>query len=137
MTKKEEKSLDIPKQEVVESEEMERTRDRRCYVPRTDIYETENEIVLIADVPGADEESLDISLEKGILTINAYVDEMAPEGFKRIYSEYESGDYKRSFKLSDEIDQSKIKAMVKNGKLRLEMPKAEPAKAKKIKVKAA
>ena len=103
MTKIEEKSLDIPKQEVVESEEMERTRDRRCYVPRTDIYETKDEIVLVADVPGADEESLDISLEKGILTINAYVDEMAPEGFKRIYSEYESGDYKRSFKFQTKL----------------------------------
>jgi HSP20 family molecular chaperone IbpA len=137
MTKKEEKSLEIPKQEVVEADEMERTRDRRCYIPRTDIYETKDEIVLIADVPGADESALDINLEKGILTINAYVDEMAPEGFKRIYTEYESGDYKRSFKLSDEIDQSKIKAIVKNGKLRLEMPKAEPAKAKKIQVKTA
>lgn len=137
MAKNEEKTLDVSKQEVVESEEMERTRDRLCYIPRTDIYETKDEIVLIADVPGADEEALDISLEKGILTINAYVDEMAPEGFKRIYSEYESGDYKRSFKLSDEIDQSKIKAVIKNGELRLQMPKAEPAKAKKIKVKAA
>lgn len=137
MTKKEEKSLEIPKQEVVESEEMERTRDRLCYIPRTDIYETKDEIILLADVPGADEEALDITLEKGVLTINAYVDEMAPEGFKRIYSEYESGDYRRSFKLSDEIDQSKIKATVKNGELRLQMPKAEPAKAKKITVKAA
>jgi len=137
MTKKEEKSLEIPRQEVVENEEMERTRDRRCYIPRTDIYETKDEIVLLADVPGADEEALDITLEKGVLTINAYVDEMAPEGFKRIYSEYESGDYRRSFKLSDEIDQSKIKATVKNGELRLQMPKAEPAKAKKITVKAA
>lgn len=137
MTKNEEKSLEIPKQEVVEADEMERTRDRRCYIPRTDIYETKDEIVLIADVPGADEKALDINLEKGILTINAYVDDMVPEGFKRIYTEYESGDYKRSFKLSDEIDQSKIKATVKNGKLRLEMPKAEPAKAKKIQVKTA
>jgi len=137
MTKKEEKSLDITKQEVVESEEMERTRDRQCYVPRTDIFETKDEIVILADVPGADEDALDITLEKGVLTINAYVDEMVPESFKRVYSEYEGGDYRRSFKLSDEIDQSKIKASVKNGELRLQLPKAEPAKAKKIKVKAA
>jgi HSP20 family molecular chaperone IbpA len=137
MTKQEEKTLDVSKQEVVETEEMERTRDRRCYIPRTDIYETKDEIMLIADVPGADDKSLDISLEKNILTINAYIDEMIPEGFKRIYSEYESGDYKRSFKLSDEIDQSKIKAVVKNGELRLQLPKSEPAKAKKISVKSA
>ena len=137
MTKKEEKSLDMPKQEVIEAEEMERTRDRRCYIPKTDIFENKDEIVLIADVPGVSEESLDITLEKNILTINAYVDDIAPEGFKRIYSEYESGDYTRSFKLSDEIDQAKIKAVVSNGELRLTLPIAEPAKAKKIKVKAA
>ena len=137
MTKKEEKILDAPKQEVVEQEEMERTRDRRCYLPKTDIYESKNEIILIADVPGASEESLDITLEKNILTINAYVDETVPAGFKRIYSEYESGDYRRSFKLSDEIDQTKIKAVVSNGELRLQLPKAEPAKVKKILVKAA
>lgn len=136
MTKQEEKTLDLPKQEVIKTEEMERTRDRKCYIPRIDIYETKEEIVLIADVPGVGEDSLDITLEKNILTINAYVDEMAPEGIKRIYSEYESGDYQRSFKLSDEIDQSKIKAVVSNGELRLRLPKAEPAKAKKIEVKA-
>ena len=137
MTKKEEKSLDTPKQEVIEQEEMERTRDHRCYLPKTDIFESKDEIVLIADVPGVSEDSLDITLEKNILTINAYVDEAPPEGFKRIYSEYESGDYRRSFKLSDEIDQAKIKAVVSNGELRLHLPKAEPVKAKKIQVVAA
>ena len=136
MNKQEEKTLDVPKQEVLEADEMERTRDRRCYVPKTDIYETKDEIVLIADVPGVSEDSLDITLEKNILTIKAYVDEMAPDGFKRIYSEYETGDYQRSFRLSDEIDQGKIKAVVSNGELRLQLPKAEPAKAKKIQVKA-
>jgi len=135
MTQQKEKTLDIPKQEAAKSEEMERTRDRKCYIPKTDIYETKEEIVLIADVPGTSEDSLDVTLEKNIITINAYVDEMETEGIKRIYSEYESGDYQRSFKLSDEIDQSKIKAVVSNGELRLHLPKAEPVKAKKIKVK--
>ena len=137
MAKKEEKSLEIPKQEVVKMDEMERTRDRRCYIPKTDIYETEDEIILIADVPGADQDSVDITLEKNILSINAFVNNDVPDGYDRQYSEYESGDFQRSFRLSDEIDQNKIKAVVSNGELRLHLPKAEPAKAKQIKVKAA
>jgi len=134
---KEEKSLEIPKRDVIKVDEMERTRDRYCYIPKTDIYETEDEIVLIADVPGANQDSVDITLEKSILSINAIGDDDVPSGYDRIYSEYESGDFERSFRLSDEIDQNNIKAVVSNGELRLHLPKAEPAKAKKIKVKAA
>jgi len=137
MAKKEEKSLEIPKQEVIKADEMERTRDRCCYIPKTDIYETEDEIILIADVPGANQDSVDITLEKNVLSIRALVDNDVHAGYDRIYSEYESGDYQRSFRLSDEIDQNKIKAAVSNGELRLHLPKAEPAKAKKIVVKAA
>jgi HSP20 family molecular chaperone IbpA len=136
MAKKEEKSLEIPKQEVIKSDEMERTRDRNCFIPKTDIYETEDEIILIADVPGADQDSVDITLEKNILSINAFVDNDIPAGYDRIYSEYEGGDFQRSFRLSDEINQNNIKAVVNNGELRLHLPKAEPAKTKKIKVEA-
>jgi HSP20 family protein len=115
---------------------MERTRARCCYIPKTDIYETADEIVVVADIPGSDKESVDITLEKDVLSINAYVNAENPEGYERIYSEYEKGDYQRSFRLSDEIDQEKIKAVVRNGELRLHLPKTEPVKAKKIKVNA-
>jgi len=137
MAKKEEKSLEIPNQEVIKADELERTRDRYCYIPKTDIYETEDEIILVADVPGADQDSVDITLEKNVLSINALVDHNVPTGYDRIYSEYESGDFQRSFRLSDEINQNNIKAIVSNGELRLHLPKSEPAKAKKIIVKAA
>jgi len=137
MAKKENKSLKIPKQEVIKVDEMERTRSHRCYIPKTDIYETENEIILIAEVPGADQDSVDITLEKNILSINAFVKTDDPTNYDRVYSEYEGGDFQRSFRLSDEINQNNIKAVVSNGELRLHLPKSEPAKAKKIKVKAA
>jgi len=137
MAKKENKSLETPKQEVIKVDEMERTRSRQCYIPKTDIYETEDEIILVADVPGADQDSVDIALEKNILSINAFVETDVPASYDRIYSEYEGGDYQRSFRLSDEINQNNIKAVVSNGELRLHLPKAEPVKAKKIKVKAA
>jgi HSP20 family molecular chaperone IbpA len=66
-----EKELEVQKQEIAETEDMERTRDCNCFVPRADIYEVEDAIVIVADVPGADENSIDITLEKNILTINA------------------------------------------------------------------
>jgi len=136
MAKKEEKSLEIPKKEVIKADETERTRDRLCYIPKTDIYETKDEIVLVANIPGADKDSVDITLEKNILSISAFVDNDIPDGYECIYSEYESGDFQRSFRLSDEVDQNKINAVVSNGELHLYLPKIEPAKAKKIKVKA-
>ena len=54
MAKKEDKALEVPKQEVITKEDMERTRERRCFIPKTDIYETDQEIILVADIPGAD-----------------------------------------------------------------------------------
>ena len=122
------------KQEIVESG-AERTRARAAFVPRLDIYETNDNIVLLADMPGVDETSVDITLEQNVLTINGYVEPVEPEGYRLAYAEYRVGDYQRSFTLSDQIDQDKIEATVKNGVLGLHLPKAEPT-TKKIIVKA-
>jgi HSP20 family protein len=113
----------------------ERTRQRRIYIPRADIYETHDDVVVIADIPGADEKSVDITLEKNVLTINAYPLDYQPEGYTTVYSEYGMGDYQRRFVISNEIDQEKIEASVKNGVLHLRLPKAGPAKTRKITVR--
>jgi HSP20 family protein len=115
----------------------ERIRNVKTFVPRVDIYETKDAIFLIADMPGVDEKSVNVELEKNILTITGRVniDETNEKGI--VYSEYEIGDYERTFTLSDEIDREKIYATVKNGTLRLELPKAEKVKPKKIAIKAA
>ena len=134
--KSKEKALEVSKPEVVSPGELERTRAVQCFVPKTDIYETEDEIVLVADIPGADDKSVDITLEKNELTINAYVEPKMPEGYTLTYEEFCTGDYQRSFRISSEVDRDKIKASVKNGELHLHLPKAEAAKAKKISVKA-
>jgi HSP20 family molecular chaperone IbpA len=123
------------KQEVVESG-VERTRAQRAFVPRVDIYETEDAIAVMADMPGVDAESLDISLEQSVLTINGLVDPTAPEGYALAYAEYRTGDYVRSFTLSNQIDQSAIEASIKDGVLRLHLPKVRPT-TKKITVSAA
>jgi HSP20 family molecular chaperone IbpA len=132
-----EQTLELEKQEVETSGEVETTRNDRTFVPRVDIYETENTVVLLADMPGVDENSVDITLEKNILTINGYAGPQAPDNFEPAYAEYRFGNYERTFALSDEVDREQIEATVKNGVLRLVMPKAETAKTRKISVKAA
>ena len=128
---------EMEKQEVTSLSETERTRTRKCYVPRADIYETDDDIVVVADMPGVDENSVDLTLEKNVLTINGSVEPEYPENYSLAYAEYEVGDYQRSFTLSNQIDQDNIQAKVKNGVLNLWLPKAGPAKARKIKVTAA
>ena len=131
---KKDQAMEVQHQEDAPADEMERTRSRRSFVPRADIYETEKEIIVLADVPGANEKTVDITLEKNVLSITAYVEPAIPSGFEVAYAEYEEGDYQRSFRLSDEIDRDKIEAVVSDGVLRLRLPKALEARTKKIAV---
>jgi len=131
------KALEVQKEEVTTPEGTERTRECNCFVPRADIYEVDEQMVIVMDVPGADENSIDIVLEKNVLTINAYVETVQPEGYGLTYAEYEIGDYQRSFKLSEDINREKIEATIRDGVLRLYLPKAAVAKARRIGVKVA
>jgi len=116
--------------------ETERTRNRKVYVPKVDIYETKDSMVLIADMPGVDESSVDLTLEKSILTISGAVAPVAMDGYSLAYTEYDTGDYQRAFTLSEEMDKDRIEATVKSGVLRVVLYKAKEAKAKKISIKA-
>lgn len=126
---------DAEKREVAETG-AERTRDRLAFVPRADVYETDDEIVVVADMPGVDANSVDITLEENVLTINGYVEPEPPEDLSLAYAEYRVGDYLRAFTLSDQIDRDGIEATVKDGVLRLRLPKAEAAKMRKIPITA-
>jgi len=132
----EKEKTEVLKQQAQTPLETERTRNRRVYVPKVDIYETKNSIVLIVDMPGVDEQAVDITLEKNILTITGNVEPVVFAGKTLAYSEYDTGDYQRAFTISDEVNQDKIEATVKNGVLRLVLNKAEKAKLKKIAIKA-
>lgn len=132
-----EKMLELTKEEAGAANDAERTRDCRCYVPRADIRETDEEVIIAVDMPGVDEKSVDITLEKDVLTISGTVNTAAPANYSPAYLEYGIGDYQRRFVLSNEIDRNKIEAKVKNGVLSLKLPKAAEAKARKIAVKAA
>ena len=129
--------MEAEKQETTAAEDTERTRDCRCFVPRSDIYEMDDQLVVVVDVPGVNEGSIDITLEKNILTINAYVEPVEMAGYSPTWVEYGVGDYQRSFRLSDEIDRENIQATVKDGVLRLFLPKSTAARSRKISVKAA
>ncbi|MEW6332865.1 MAG: Hsp20/alpha crystallin family protein [Thermodesulfobacteriota bacterium] len=115
--------------------ETERTRNRRVYVPKADIIETGNSMVLYADMPGADEKSVDVTIEKNILTISAMVTPREAEGRSMFYAEYDIGDYERAFTISDEVDRDRIDAVVKNGVLKLTLHKMPQAEARKITVR--
>jgi len=115
----------------------EKIRNVKTFVPRVDIYETKESIFLIADMPGVDEKTVEVEMEKNILTITGWTEDSKLKDHSLLFSEYETGDYERSFTLSDEIDREKINATVKQGVLLLELPKAEKVKPKKIAIKAA
>ncbi|HMQ53632.1 MAG TPA: Hsp20/alpha crystallin family protein [Anaerolineae bacterium] len=128
---------EVEKQEVSLAEGAERTRPGRAYVPRVDIYELEDALTIVADMPGVDENSLDITLEKNVLSLKGLVDLHSPDNFALAYAEYRTGDFERSFSLSDGVDQDNITATIKNGVLKIRLPKAGPAKARKVTVSAA
>lgn len=122
---------DTEKQEV-ETTGAERTRERLAFVPRADIYETAEAITVVTDMPGVNENSVDVTLEKSVLTISGFVEPMQPEGYSLAHAEYNIGDFERSFTLSDRIDQDGIEATVKDGVLRLMLPKITEAKSRRI-----
>jgi len=131
------KALDVQKREIKQTDDNERTRDRRTFIPRTDIFETAKDIVVVVDMPGCNDRSIDVTLEKNILKVTGLVEprvERVPQGYVLSYGEYGVGDYQRSFALSDEIDREHIEASIKNGVLRLVLPKAGAARTHKITV---
>jgi HSP20 family molecular chaperone IbpA len=113
----------------------ESTSSRRTFVPRADIFETPRDIVVLADLPGVDERDIDITVEKNILTIRANVQPELPHAHSLTYAEYTVGDFLRKFALPNEIDREGIAATMKNGVLRLVLPKSSSAQVRKIQVK--
>lgn len=131
------KTKEVAKQEARTPAPIERTKSRRVFVPYVDIYEEGDETIILADMPGVDEKSIDIDLDKNVLTITGTVEPAQREGYRLAYAEYEVGDFQRSFTLSCPIDVNKTEAHITNGVLRLILPKAEEAKPRKISVKTA
>jgi HSP20 family molecular chaperone IbpA len=109
--------------------------DAPVYSPRSDIYEKADALVLLAEMPGVSEKSIEIELEADRLTITGRPEAEQLTGYTLSYGEYRPGTFWRTFRLSDEIDASRIEATIRNGVLRLTLPKKESVKARKIPVK--
>jgi HSP20 family protein len=117
------------------TESGQRTGPRPVFVPPADIYETGDNIVVLAEMPGVAPDGVDITLERRVLTIRGRSAANDPAGYQRVYNEYADGDYERVFTLSENIDRDRIEATLKDGVLNLVLPKAETAKARKIELK--
>lgn len=112
----------------------ESTIPARSFVPTADIFEAEQALTIVLEMPGVDKSNVDINIESGVLTVEGRVDFGKYEGMQPVYTEYNIGHYRRSFSLSNKIDQSKITAEMKDGVLTLTLPKAEEAKPRKISI---
>ncbi|MGD2028526.1 MAG: Hsp20/alpha crystallin family protein [Desulfobacterales bacterium] len=134
MADKESKDIQVkPKQEL--SSPAEQTRPGLVFTPSVDIFETDQEITLLADMPGVSADNLTIDLRENTLTLTGEVTPFEGANEEDILIEYEIGKYHRQFNLSGVIDQSKIDAKLNDGVLRLSLPKVEEVKPRKIEVK--
>src|SRR3954467_11719595 len=115
MAEKETQAPARTKQEAEARQHAERLSTDKVFMPRTDIYETADGLVLLADMPGVDEKGIDITVENDVLTIRGKVQTPNFGGRMLQLAEYEIGDYERAFTISDEIDRDKIEASIHNG----------------------
>jgi HSP20 family protein len=129
-----EQELSVQKKREVAGEE--HTRPGTTYVPDVDICETRDSLWLWADMPGVDEQSVDVKLVDGALTIEGRVGLADYANLSPVYTEYKVGNYARRFTVSSDIDGERIKAHLRNGVLAIELPKAERAKPRRIAVTA-
>lgn len=112
----------------------ESTAPARTFVPATDIFETDGALTIVMEMPGTDKNDLDISVEDGVLHVEGRLNFDKYQGLQPLYTEYNIGHYRRSFSLSNKIDQNKISAEMKDGVLTLVLAKAEEAKPRRIAV---
>ena len=112
----------------------ERTEAGKFFSPYTDIHETEKAVIVSMEMPGVDKGSIDIRLDKGVLTVKGTIDETRYAALRPIYSEYNVGSFVRTFTVSTKIDGARIAASVADGVLTIELPKAAEALPKRIAV---
>ena len=106
----------------------------RTYLPVTDIFETDQALTVVLEMPGVGKDAVEVSVDDDILTIDGRIDYSKYEGLQPVYTEYNVGHYARSFQLSSKIEQGNISAELKDGVMTLVLPKAEKAQPRKIKI---
>jgi HSP20 family protein len=125
----------LPVQEKKElTAKAEKTVPARYYVPATDIYETDEALTVVMEVPGVERKDIDINIENDLLEVEARIDFSKYEGLEPLYTEYNVGHFSRAFTLSNKIDQPQIAAQVEDGVLTLTLPKSKEAQPRRIQI---
>jgi HSP20 family protein len=120
------------KKELVSKEE--KTVPARYYVPSTDIFETDDALTVVMEIPGVEKKDIDVHLENDVLRVEGRVDFGKYEGLEPVYTEYNVGHFARAFTLSNKIDRQQIDAQLQDGVLRLTLKKAAEAAPRRIAV---
>jgi HSP20 family protein len=113
----------------------EKTIPARYYVPNSDIYETDDALTVVMEIPGVEKKDVSVNLESDVLRVEGRIDFSKYEGFEPVYSEYNVGHYARAFTLSEKIDQDGISAELEDGVLTLTLKKSKQALPKRIAIK--
>jgi HSP20 family protein len=125
--------LQVQQKRALEAKQ-EPTVSARTYIPGADIFEAEHALSVVLEMPGVDKSNVDVSVEGGVLVVEGRLDFSKYEGMQPVYTEYNVGNYRRTFSLSNKIDQGAITAEMTDGVLKVTLPKAEAAKARKIEI---
>ena len=107
----------------------------RIFLPTADIYETQDALSVTLEMPGVEKSNVEVSVEDGVLKVEGRLDFSKYQGLQPLYTEYNVGNYLRSFRLSSKIDQSSISAELNDGVLSLVLPKVQDAKPRTVQVK--
>src|SRR5579883_2992222 len=125
--------LQVQKKRELEGKE-ESTIPARVFVPTADIYEDRDTLKVILEMPGVEKGNIEVRVEEGVLSVEGRLDLSKYRGLQPLYTEYNIGNYSRSFRLSNAIDQDKIGAELKDGVLSLTLPKLEQTKPRTIRI---
>jgi len=126
--------IEVQKTEATPSAAPETPANRVELTPAVDIYEKDDALVIVADMPGVDEKHLDVTLENDVLTFAGHAAAQDPAGLDPLYREFQAADFRRSFTIATDVDREKITAAIRNGVLRITLPRAAAAKPRKITV---
>ena len=121
------------KKELVSREE--KTVPARYYVPNTDIYETDDALTVVMEMPGVEKKDVSVQLENDVLRVDGRIDFSKYDGLEPVYAEYNVGHFTRGFTLSDKIDQDGISAELADGVLTLTLKKAKAALPRRIAIR--
>jgi HSP20 family protein len=125
------RSLEVREKKELSRKE-EQTVPAKYYVPQSDVFESEDALTVVMEIPGVDRKDVDIRLENDVLRVEGHIDFSKYEGLEPVYTEYNVGHYARAFTLSDKIDQDAISAELNDGVLTLTLKKAKEALPRRI-----